>query len=146
MADAPFTAASFDTFISQKKVMAARCKKCGNLILPPRNMCGKCYSDQLQWEEVAGKGKLISFTVIGVGPTPMINEGYNRDNPYCSGVVQLEAGPRVCTQILGVDVAHPENIKLNMPLVADFVERGSYSLVPAIANVKKTYLAFRPAK
>jgi len=145
MSEAPFTAASFDNFCQEKKIMGARCKQCGSLMLPPRPMCRKCQSADLEWQEIKGKGKLISFTIIGVGPTPMINEGYDRKNPYCSGVVELEAGPRICTQVMDVDAAHPENIKVNLPLVADFIERGSYSLVPAIANIKKTYLVFKPA-
>jgi len=143
MNEMPFTAASFDKFCSEKKLMASRCKKCGALWLPPRPRCIKCQGNEMEWVPLKGKGKLIAFTVIGVGPPTMISEGYDRDHPYCSGVVELEEGPRISTQILGVDVTHPENIKIGTPVTADFIERGSYSLVPAIANVKKSYLVFR---
>lgn len=143
MIDTPFTADSFDKFCGEKKLMATRCKKCGTLWLPPRPICLKCYSDEMEWDEMKGKGKLVAFTVIGVGPWTMISEGYNRDNPYCSGVVELEEGCRMSAQILGVDVKHPENIKIGTLVAADFVERGSFSLVPEVADVKKTYLVFR---
>lgn len=143
MSEMPFTAASFDKFCSERKVMASRCKKCATIWLPPRPLCIKCKSDEMEWVELKGKGKLVSFTVIGVGPRTMIDEGYDRDHPYCSGVVELEEGPRISTQILEVDVNHPENIKIGTPLTADFIERGSYSLVPAIANTRKSYLVFR---
>ena len=143
MNETPFTAASFDKFCSEKKLMASRCKKCGALWLPPRPLCIKCYSDELEWVELKGKGKLVAFTVIGVGPPTMITEGYDRDHPYCSGVVELEEGPRISTQILGVDVTKPENIKIGTPVTADFVERGSFSLVPEVANVRKPYLVFQ---
>jgi len=143
MNEMPFTAASFDKFCSEKKLMASRCKKCGAVLLPPRPRCIKCKSNEMEWVELKGKGKLVSFTVIGVGPPTMIEEGYDRNHPYCSGVVELEEGARITTQILGVDVDHPENIRIGTPVMADFIERGGYSLVPAIANVRKTYLVFK---
>ncbi len=145
MSEMPFTAASFDKFCSEKRVMASRCKKCGALWLPPRPLCIKCYSGEMEWSELKGKGKLVSFTVIGYGPTTMVKEGHHRDNSYCSGIVEAEDGPRITTQILGVDVNKPENIKIGTPLTADFIERGSYSLLPEIADVRKTYLVFKAA-
>ncbi len=143
MNDMPFTATSFDTFCAEKKVMAVKCKKCGVVNLPPRPICLKCNSNEMEWVELKGKGKIISFTVIGVGPWTMTSEGYDRNNPYCSGIVELEEGPRVSAQILGVDVNKPENIKVGTPVTADFVERGSFSLVPEIANIRKWYLVFK---
>ena len=143
MSEMPFTAASFDKFCSEKKLMASRCQKCGAVELPPRPICTKCNSQEIEWTELKGKGKIVSYTVIGVGPWTMISEGYDREHPYCSGIVELEEGPRITTQILGVDVDKPENIKIGTPVTADFVERGSFSLVPEVANVRKAYLVFK---
>jgi len=129
MKDIPFTIASFDKFIEEKKLMASKCLRCSALWLPPRPICLTCKSDELEWIELNGKGKLVAFTVIGVGPIPMIDAGYNRENPYCAGIVEVEEGPRISAQILGVDVAYPENIKIGIPLTATFVERGSWHFV-----------------
>jgi len=143
MKEIPFTIASFDNFLTEKKLMASRCANCGALWLPPRPICLTCKGDEMEWKELGGKGKLVAFTVIGVGPMPMIDAGYGRDNPYCVGIVEVEEGPRIGAQILGVDVAHPENIKIGTPVVADFVERGSWHFVEEVAKAKKAYLAFR---
>jgi uncharacterized OB-fold protein len=143
MKEIPFTIASFDNFLSERKLMASRCVSCGALWLPPRPICLKCKGDEMEWKELGGKGTLVAFTVIGVGPMPMIDAGYGRDNPYCVGIVQVEEGPRIGAQILGVDVAHPENIKIGTPVAADFVERGSWHFVEEVAKAKKAYLAFR---
>ena len=145
MSDVPFTAMSFDNFCAEKKLMGVRCKSCGNVMLPPRGICKKCHGDDLEWIPLSGNGKLVSFTVIGVGPRPMVDEGWARDNPYCSGIVEMEEGPRMCTQLLGLDAKNPKNIKIGMSLTADFVERGTYSLVPVMAAVRKNYLAFKAA-
>ena len=143
MNEMPFTAASFDQFLSQKKLMASKCQKCGTLYLPPRPICLKCYCNEMEWVELEGKGKLIAFTVIGVGPPPMLAAGYDREHPYCSGIVELEEGPRISAQILGVDVVHPENIKIGTTLTVDFVERGKYAWGGELAKIRKTFLAFR---
>jgi len=143
MKEMPFTISSFQEFLREKKLMGCRCLKCSALWLPPRPICIRCYSDELEWVQLNGKGKLVGFTVIGVGPMPMIDAGYNKDNPYCSGIVELEEGPRISAQILGVDVTHPENIKIGSHLALDFVERGSWHFVQELAKTKNTYPAFR---
>jgi len=143
MKEIPFTIASFDTFIAEKKLMGSMCTACDAVWVPPRPICLACKSDALAWKELSGRGKLVAFTVIGVGPIPMLDAGYNRENPYCAGIVELEEGPRISAQIIGVDVTHPENITIGIPVTATFVERGSWHFVEELAKVKKTYLAFQ---
>jgi len=139
----PFTIESFESFLKEKKLMVARCKQCSALWLPPRPICLSCHIHEMEWIQLSGKGKLTAFTVIGVGPIPMLAAGYNRDNPYCVGIVKTEEGPLISAQILNVDVFHPENINPGTPLLADFIERGSWHFVEELAKAKKTYLAFR---
>lgn len=129
---APFTVASFNQFLNEKKLMGSRCGQCGQVHLPPRAICPHCLGDQLEWVEFAGQGKLAAFTVIYVGPTPMIDAGYNRDNPYVSGIVELDEGVKISAQILGVDAKHPETIRVGLPVTVDYIPRG-----------EQNYLAFR---
>jgi len=143
MQEKPFTIDTFENFLAEKKLMASRCKQCSELWLPPRPICNSCHSPEMEWVQLSGKGVLIAFTVIGVGAIPMIVAGYNRDNPYCVGIVKTEEGPLIGAQILGVDVFHPENIKIGMPVIVDFIERGRWHFVEEIAKAKKSYLAFR---
>ena len=131
-----FTSASYNQFLGEKKLMASKCTKCGALYLPPRPLCIKCFGSEMEWVEMKGKGKLAAFTTIYVGPTFMLEEGYDRNNPYCTGVVELEEGPGISARILGVDAKKPEEIKIGTPLAVDFVERGE-------GEAKRTFLAFR---
>jgi uncharacterized OB-fold protein len=139
----PFTISSYEKFLKENKVMASECKKCAKLWLPPRPMCINCYNDKMEWVELKGEGKLISFTVISIGTVAMINAGYKKNKPYCVGIVEMEEGPRISAQILGVDVTHPDNIEIGTPLGAEFVERGSWHFVGELAKMRKIYLAFR---
>jgi uncharacterized OB-fold protein len=88
----------------------------------------------MDWFELSGKGKLAAFTCISIGPSFMIAEGYNRNNPYISGVVALDEGARVDARIEGVDPKKPEEIRIGMPLKVKFLQRGE----------GQTFLAFEP--
>jgi len=91
----------------------------------------------MEWVETEGKGRLVAFTCISIGPPAMIAEGYDRNNPYCSGAVELAEGPRVVAQIEGVDTLHPETIKIGMPVKATFLPQGA-------DEYRKTVLGFTP--
>ena len=132
----PFSAAAFDQYIAGHKLMAARCTKCGGLYVPPRAICPKCHSEELEWIETSGKGKLSAFTVIYSGPTFMVDQGFDRKHPYISGIVELEEGARISARITGMDPNEPAEIKIGTPLNVDFVEFGE-------GETRKTYLAFK---
>ena len=91
--------ASFYQFLTEKKLMASRCKKCQALYLPPHPICIKCHGNEMEWVEMKGKGKLATFTAIAVGQSRTIEEGYSRDNPYLVGIVELDEGPKVSGRI-----------------------------------------------
>lgn len=128
------SSASFNQFLKEKKLMASRCKKCGALYLPPHPICVKCHGNEMEWVEMKGTGKLAAFTAISVGPTCTISEGYDRNNPYLVGIVQLDEGPKISGRIRGIDAKKPENIKVGSPLTVEFLDQG---------EGKKCYLAFK---
>ena len=132
----PFTAASFDQYIAESKLMASRCADCDTLNLPPRAICPNCHSENLAWTETRGKGKLAGFTVIYIAPTFMIEQGFGRNNPYVSGIVELDEGVKISARIIGVDATKPEEIKVGMPMTVDFIAVGG-------GDAAKTYLAFK---
>jgi uncharacterized protein len=132
----PLSAASFNLYLAEHKLMAARCKQCGGVYVPPRAICPKCHSEELEWIETSGKGRLAAFTVIYSGPTFMVEQGFDRKNPYVSGVVELEEGARISARITGLDPTKPTDIQIGTTLSVDFVEFGE-------DQAKKTYLAFR---
>jgi uncharacterized OB-fold protein len=132
-----FNDISYERFLSEGKLMGSKCRKCGALFLPPRPLCVQCYSTEMEWVQMKGRGKLVAFTCIAVGPPDMMREGYNRKNPYVCGVVELEEGVKVVARIQGVNGAQPETIKVGMPLQVEFLQRKE--------DNSKSVLAFRPA-
>ena len=108
----PFTVSSFYKFVSEKRLMAAKCNKCGAVLLPPKPMCTKCLSTNLKWVELKGDGKLLSYTVIYIAP-----EQFQSMTPYAVGIVELQNGLRLPGMIRDVK---PEEIKIGMNLKIDF--------------------------
>ena len=133
----PVSVLSFNQFLNEEKLMGSRCKKCSTLFSPPRPICIKCYSREMEWVELKGKGKLVAFTSVNVGPPWMVEQGYDRKHPYCSGVVELDEGVRIDARIEGVDASKPETIKIGTPLTVEFLHYGE-------GENLKTFLAFKP--
>ena len=137
MEERPFSDISYELFLNEERLMGSRCKACGAHYVPPRSVCINCYKPDMEWVEMQGKGKLAAFTCITIAPPFMIEQGYNRKNPYCSGVVELEEGGRVDARIEGVDCSRPEDIKIGMQLKVKYLHRQE-------GDKQETYLAFEP--
>ena len=137
MEDKPISVLSYNQFLNEDKLMGSRCKECGTLFSPPRPICIKCFSREMEWVELKGKGKLLTFTSINVGPTWMVEQGYDRTHPYCCGVVELEEGVKIDARIEGVDASNPETIKVGTPVSVEFLHRGE-------GEQMETFLAFKP--
>ncbi len=119
----PFTDHSYEQFLSERRIMGTKCLECGSLALPPRIICASCHSTKLEWTEFQGEGTLAAFTSIYIPPPFMAAEGFGRNNPYVSGVINLKEGPRVVARIIGVEAGMPDGIKVGMPLKAEFMEK-----------------------
>ncbi len=118
-----FTAQAFYQYLKEeKRLMGVRCRACGNLAAQARPMCPACHSSDLEWHQFSGKARLSTFTCISIVPVYMAAQGYGRDNPYCTGGVTLEEGPRISARILGVDGTNPQSIKTGMDPVLDLEE------------------------
>lgn len=135
MSVSEFTVSKFREFLGKKMIMAAKCKKCGLVNLPPRPICKKCYGSELEWVELEGKGKLVTFSVVYVPPTPLVAEGHGREKPYAFGIVDLGQGAKITARLTGFDVEKPESIQVGVNVEAEFLEKDG-----------KTILAFKPAK
>ena len=132
-----FTAASFNTYLTkEKKLVGVRCRACGTLSPEPRPMCHSCHWRDMEWYEFSGKGKLSTFTCISIVPAHMMEKGYGRDNPYCTGVVELKEKARVVARLKGVDSINPDTIKVGLPVKVEFLKEGSDSNVHTILGFK----------
>ena len=120
MTQAGFTSAAFYQALRDKRLMGTRCQECQAVYVPPRQVCLRCHSRDVEWLRVKGEGKLLTFTTIAVGTSAMVAEGYNRNRHYCCGIVALAEGPRVCALIIGVDAQKPDSIEIGTAVSVAF--------------------------
>ncbi len=90
-----------------------RCDSCGRFWFPPSNRCQHCWSEEFAWPEVSGYGELYTFTVYHRAYAPELVTQL----PYVVGVVQLEEGPRLITNIIDCE---PGQVRVGMPVEVVF--------------------------
>ena len=90
----------FVDFLEGGKVMGTRCKDCGLVFFPPRADCYQCLASNVEWFEVSGKGKLLTYSELKFAPV-----GFQDDVPYC--IALLDYGKYKIFGRIAKDV--PEN-------------------------------------
>lgn len=131
----PFTVASFRAYLSEGKLTGSRNLATGEVFVPPRPIDPRTHSDDMEWIELSGRGTLAAFTSVYIGTSAMIDAGYDRTKPYVAGIVELDEGPRISAQLLGLDASSPDMAWIGRPVRARFVEREE-------GEKRRTYLAF----
>ena len=100
----------FVGYLEQDKVVGTKCKGCGLTFFPPRADCYQCLSSDMEWFEVSGKGKLITFSKLQYGPV-----GFEGDLPY--SIALADFGDYKVFGRLAGDIPE-EDIKVGMELKA----------------------------
>lgn len=98
----PFANADTKTYWSAAadgKLMLQQCGACGLKRFFPRHLCPTCWSDETQWVEASGRGTLHAVTVVRRAPSPAFRDQV----PYVVALVDLAEGPRLLTNIVGLD-------------------------------------------
>lgn len=103
-----------------------KCVTTGKHFFPPRRYSPFTVGGETEWVDASGRATLYSY-VINQRPAP----GWENDGPYAIAVVELEEGPRMMANIVGVENT-PENLVLDMPLQVQFEARGEQQ-VPVFA-------------
>lgn len=67
------------------------CQDCGTVQYPQREVCGNCLSDNLEWRQTSGAGRLLSHTILRVSLEPAFQDHL----PLPLALVELDAGPVV---------------------------------------------------
>jgi uncharacterized protein len=83
----------------EHRLVLKKCAKCGNIDQPPYLFCTECMSDEHEWIEASGKGTLYAYAINSFGvPFPFWD-----DMPYVLGIVDLDEGVRIISNIVECD-------------------------------------------
>jgi uncharacterized protein len=111
----------------RRELLIQRCEECGDAFFYPRPFCPQCWSRAVHWEQASGKATLYTFSVVRRNDMP----SFAARVPYVAAIVELEEGPRMMTNVVGIPV---DDVRIGMPLVVDYAPAGE-TLIPV----------FRPA-
>ena len=81
------------------RLEAGKCKNCGNVSFPPRLVCPKCKSKNFETVNLSREGKILTFTIIRVGP-----DKFSKETPYVVAIIELNDGVRLTAQVTDCDV------------------------------------------
>ena len=88
------------------RLVGEECKRCGNKIFPPRDVCPECSKPAYEPYTFSGRGEVYSHTTVYNAP-----QGYSDYVPYAVALVKLEEGPLVTAQL--TDIA-PRDVEIGM--------------------------------
>ncbi len=103
------------------RLVLQRCVDCRALRFYPRHVCPRCWSADVEWVEVSGRGRVHSFTVIHRPPSP----AFAAHVPYVVALVDLEEGPRMMANIVGDDAF---DVRIDDAVTVVFEDRGDAKL------------------
>jgi len=83
------------------------CVTCKAFFFYPRQFCPRCFSWDIDWRDCSGRGVIYTFAIQYRPQAP----GFTP--PYVTAIVQLDEGPRMLTNIVGVEPS-PETIRCDM--------------------------------
>jgi uncharacterized OB-fold protein len=95
--------------LKKGQLTTTKCKKCAQLLWPPRIVCPECLSNDLEWVDLGTEGELYAFTEVRVG-APL---GFVQDIPFCVGLVRI-SGLLLSSRI--------DNAKYNQLRIGDKVQ------------------------
>lgn len=117
----------FWTGLVEGEFRTTQCLDCRHMTFPPKPICPTCWSRDIEWVVLSGRGTLASFTEVSAAPKVFVSE-----TPYVLALVDLEEGVRVLSRILapydGLQVDIPVHLKIRpaQPLyLFDFVPDAS---------------------
>jgi hypothetical protein len=108
-------AARFFGALNERRLETTRCPEHGWLY-PPRLWCPVCMREDLPWEELSGRGRLVAFS------TQETSVRFRA--PDVIGLVDLDEGVRVLSHIAG----RYEDLALGQRVRVDFIEMDGQTL------------------
>lgn len=96
------------------ELLLQKCRACESTRFPPARLCAECGSEESEWIEASGRGRIYSWIVV-VHPVP--REVYADEVPYVVALVELDEGVRIPTNIVGCE---PHEVTADMPVMVTF--------------------------
>jgi uncharacterized OB-fold protein len=118
----PLTKPYWDA-IQERRLVMQRCRACNETIFFPKLWCPKCWSRELEWKPVSGRGTVLTYSVVHQELRP----SYRSSMPYVVAIVKLTEGPQMMCNVINCS---PGTVRVGLPVKVAFEERSGGFLVP----------------
>ncbi|MFL2634872.1 MAG: Zn-ribbon domain-containing OB-fold protein [Dehalococcoidia bacterium] len=119
--------------LNEDKLLIPKCNQCAHLFMYPKAYCPKngCFSNDLSWEHVSGKGNVYSYTVVHRSADVRFQEIASQE-PYVFALIELDEGPKLISNLINVDI---ENIVIGTPVQIIFEKINDEITLPKFAPI-----------
>jgi uncharacterized OB-fold protein len=97
----------------QSRLIAQRCRISGEMWLPPSPISPVTRTDQWDWVELSGRGRIWSWVVMH----QVYFESFAQDVPYNIVQIELDEGPHLLSNLLHAD---PADVEIGKPVKVVF--------------------------
>lgn len=115
----------------EHRLVIQHCGACGQFWFPPSQSCPHCLASNFTWTPASGRGKVFSFVTYH----RVYHPAFAKEVPYVVALVELDEGPRLLTNIVGVP---PEQVVCDMPVQVTFEDYDEGAAVPKFMPLKET--------
>lgn len=84
--------------LKRRELRMQQCDGCGRVWFPPSPLCPGCWSRKFTWTQLSGRGRVNSWVVFHQA----YFKSYEHDIPYNVAEVELDEGPRILTNLVGI--------------------------------------------
>ena len=81
--------------LSAGEFSTTQCQVCKHTMFPPAQHCSVCWSKEMLWLTLSGKGKLYARTTVHAAPSI-----FQAQVPYSVGIIDLEEGIRIIASLI----------------------------------------------
>ena len=115
--------AAFWQGCQNQQLLIQRCVQCNHLQFYPRSICTVCLSEDLEWKQASGRGRIWTYTVI----RHPVSEAYADEVPYVLALIRLDEGPTMMSALIECD---PESVESGMPVEVVFEQWSDTTSMP----------------
>jgi len=101
--------------LSEREFRGPRCRSCGQFGWVPYPACRNCFSTDIEWVPLSGRGVIYSYSVVHRGPA-----AFAGDTPYVVVMVELAEQPQPMIVLGQLDDCPLDQVRIGLPVSVTF--------------------------
>ncbi len=108
------------------RLLVKKCNSCGEVHHYPRPFCPSCWSEDVVWLEVSGRGTIYTYSIVFRNDLAPFDEW----GTYVPAIVELDEGPRLMTNIVDTPI---DTLRVGTPVEVRYRDLNDEWAAPVFA-------------